>query len=96
MTRAFERQDANARELDAAARGVGASVLEMPREAGFDRLIAHEGKLYAVEYKDGDKPPSRRQLTPNEARVKELLARGGVTMHVVKDRAELLAVLGWE
>lgn len=93
---AFQKQDANSPELDRAARGVGAEVLEMPREAGFDRLIAYNGKLYVVEHKDGEKPPSKRRLTPNEERVRDALARAGVDYHVVKDRAELLAVLGWE
>ena len=90
----FERADSNAAELDAVARGVGAVVEVLPREVGCDRIIAFRGTLYLVEYKDGSKPPSRRRLTANEARLAERLERVGCTVDVVTCTTDLLKVLG--
>lgn len=88
-----DKADANAPHLDAAARRVGAVVIAMGREAGFDRLIAHRGRLYAVEYKSPAHPPSHRGLTPGEAKRQVQLAGVGVTLYVVLQPADLLAVL---
>lgn len=87
------RQDANSTQLDEAARALGAFVLTMPPEVGFDRLVAFRGRLHAIEYKDGAKPPSRRKLTANEANVAAQMGTRGVPVRVVCSTGEIIAVL---
>ena len=62
------RIDANQPEIVDALREIGAMVISMTGDPtiGFDILVGFRGKLFAMEIKDGSKPPSKRQLTDDE------------------------------
>lgn len=65
-----KRVDANQPEIVEALRAVGASVQHI-HEIGQgcpDILIGFRGINFVVEIKDGNRPPSRRKLTPDEQR----------------------------
>jgi hypothetical protein len=88
--------DSNQGEIVAALRKVGAVVIPVTGDVriGFDLLAAWGGRLYALEVKDGSKPPSARRLTPGEqARAQELSAVG-VPLHVVETPEQALQILG--
>ena len=62
--------DANHNEIVDALRSVGASVQSLA-SAGKgvpDLLVGHRHKTYLLEVKDGSKPPSARELTPDQAK----------------------------
>lgn len=61
--------DANHAEIVSALRSVGASVQSIAMVGGGcpDLLIGYAGLSFVLEIKDGAKPPSRRELTPDEA-----------------------------
>jgi len=62
------RTDANHAEIRDALRGVGASVFDTHFVGrGFpDIVVGFRGGNYLLEIKDGNKPPSRQKLTPDE------------------------------
>jgi hypothetical protein len=64
------RTDSNHTEIIDALRKVGATVqsLAMVGRGCPDLLVGYRGTNYLLEVKPGDKPPSRRQLTPDEDR----------------------------
>lgn len=68
MPRRAARVDANQPEIVERLREAGCSVfITSDVGQGFgDILVGLRGKNYLVEIKDGDKSPSRRQLTPAE------------------------------
>ena len=62
--------DANQSEIVAALRGAGATVQPL-HDVGRgcpDLLVGFRGDNYAIEVKDGEKPPSKRKLTPDQVR----------------------------
>jgi len=63
------RVDANQREIVAALRAVGVSVqpLHTVGKGCPDLLCGVRGTNLLLEIKDGNKPPSARKLTPDEA-----------------------------
>jgi len=64
------RVDANQPAIVKALRAVGAKVqpLHMIGRGCPDALVAFRGCWYVAEIKDGSKPPSRWELTPDEKR----------------------------
>ena len=67
------RVDANQKEIVAELRKLGASAVAI-HEIGRgcpDLLVGTLGINYLLEVKDGTKPPSRRRLTPDEAKRSE-------------------------
>lgn len=63
------RIDANQNEIVAALRGIPGCkvwITSMVGNGGPDFVIGWMGVNYLVELKDGDKPPSKRRLTPDE------------------------------
>jgi hypothetical protein len=60
--------DANHTAIVKAVTQCGARVLDLSRlgQGVPDLLIAYRGQLCLWELKDGDKPPSKRRLTPAE------------------------------
>lgn len=60
--------DANQAIIIAAFRRLGCTVqpLHTVGKGCPDALVGYRGRSYAVEIKDGDKPPSARKLTPAE------------------------------
>ena len=85
--------DANQSEIVAAFRKAGATVtpLHAVGQGCPDLLVGFRGVNYAVEVKDGAKPPSARKLTPDQVSWHDTW-RGQVA--VVKSAAEALALLG--
>ena len=64
------RVDANHSQIVSTFRRCGFSVLDLSRVGCGcpDICLAKHGKTMLVEIKDGSKPPSARQLTPDEFR----------------------------
>jgi hypothetical protein len=60
--------DANQREIVAALRAAGASVMPLHAvgEGCPDLAVGIGGKNYFLECKDGQKPPSAQKLTPQQ------------------------------
>lgn len=67
MRRAAKVDD-NQADIVAALRYVGCSVTSLASVGrGFpDIIVGYDGKNYLMEIKDGNKPPSKRRLTPDE------------------------------
>lgn len=64
------RIDANHNEVVSILRQVGCTVQSLASQGSGcpDLLVGYQGQNYLLEVKDGDKPPSARKLTPDEAR----------------------------
>ena len=94
MRRAAKVDD-NQAVIVAAYRGVGASVTPTHTAGdGFpDLAVGFRGQNFLVEVKDGEKPPSRRKLTPDQEEWHRAW-RGQVA--VVKNVSEALAAIGIE
>jgi Holliday junction resolvase len=62
--------DQNQAEIVAALRAVGATVqsLATAGDGVPDLLVGHGGLNYLLEVKDGNKPPSKRQLTDDQVK----------------------------
>lgn len=91
--RTAAKVDANQREIVSALRSVGATVqpLHAVGQGCPDLLVGFRGLSYAIEVKDGAKPPSARKLTPAQEEW-----HGGWKGHVavVSSVAEALAAIG--
>ena len=89
------RVDANQGEIVAAARAVGAEVqhLHALGKGCPDLLVAFHGNWYVVEVKDGNKPPSARRLTEDEAEWHEKFGRCA-PVHVWETVDDVLRTLG--
>jgi len=66
--RRIARVDANQPDITEGLRKVGATVqlLHIIGDGCPDMLVGYHGVNYLLEIKDGDKPPSQRQLTDDE------------------------------
>ena len=64
----ISRVDENQPEIVKALRQAGATVQSLAAvgKGCPDLLVAYRGQNYLVEVKDGNKPPSARQLTPDQ------------------------------
>tara|TARA_R110000822_G_scaffold262412_1_gene386789 strand:+ start:3290 stop:3571 length:282 start_codon:yes stop_codon:yes gene_type:complete len=88
------RVDGNQKEVVAALRKSGAVVFHVHTIKNlFDILVAYNGKLIAIEIKDGTLSPSARKLTPGELKCKAALESVGVKYNVVHSIPEALALL---
>jgi hypothetical protein len=97
MARRANRKDANHAAIAQLLRQIGAHVIDAAAAApvlGFDLLVVYRGQTYIMEVKDGSKPPSERQLTPNEQEQQAALTRHGVMYHVVLSEDDALKVIG--
>lgn len=85
--------DANQAEIIRALRGVGCSVQPLHAVGGGvpDLLVGYRNGNFLVEVKDGNKPPSARQLTEQQREWHDAW-RGNVA--VVKDVGEALTLVG--
>lgn len=90
-----KRADANQPDIVQALRQAGASVQHL-HEVGRgcpDILVGFRGMNYVAEIKDGNKPPSKRKLTPDE-QAWHLAWRGKVEIiETVDDALKLIGVL---
>lgn len=86
--------DANQQAIVAALRKCGATVqsLAMVGSGCPDLLVGHQGKTVILELKDGSRPKSERQLTPDQIDW-HINWRGGPCM-VVNSVEEALASIG--
>jgi hypothetical protein len=88
------RVDKNQPEVVEALRNAGAVVFHVHTIKNlFDILVAYNGKLIAIEIKDGTLNPSARKLTEGELKCKAALESVGVNYNVVKSVDEALALL---
>ena len=87
------RVDANQKLITAALRAVGAEVqpIHQLSHGVPDLMVCYRGQIYLMEVKDGDKPPSQRKLTADEA---SWHARWPV--QVVETIADALRAIGLE
>lgn len=85
--------DANQAEIIEALRAVGATVqpLHMVGDGCPDLLVGYRVQNFIMEVKDGDKPPSRRKLTPDQV---DWHSEWRGQKAVVKTKEEALAVIG--
>ncbi|MCC6794146.1 MAG: hypothetical protein IT366_03435 [Candidatus Hydrogenedentes bacterium] len=86
------RVDANQGEIVAALRQIGASVqpLHTIGQGCPDLLCARGNNMYLLECKDGKKPPSKQQLTPDEA---NWIIGWQAPVHIVRSVEEAIAVV---
>lgn len=90
--RRANRIDDNQNEIVAALRKAGATVRIISQGEGIpDLLVGFKGLTFLFEVKDGNKPPSARELTPLEAKF-FMEWRGGMVA-IVKSVEEALAIL---
>lgn len=89
------RIDANQTRIVEALRRVGCSVqsLAVLGSGVPDLLVARFGRLWLMELKDGDKPPSQRMLTDDE---EAWIHRWQSPVYIVKSVDEALLVVGVE
>lgn len=89
--------DTNQPAIVAAMRKVGAQVIHTSdsKMAGFDLLVAHRGRVFIVEVKDGAKPESARALTSRETATATALAAADVDYYVVQSADDALQMLGF-
>lgn len=88
------RRDANHADIVKVLRAYGAYVIDIAGvKNAFDILVAHKGRLFCVEIKDGDKTPSQRKLTHGEEICKVSLESVGVPYYVVESEAEAIELL---
>lgn len=86
------RIDANQNAIVDALRAAGATVRIISQGNGIpDLLVGFQQRTYLMEVKDGEKPPSARKLTVEEAKFFEDW-RGG-TLLIVNNVEEALAAL---
>lgn len=66
----YKRTDDNHTAIVSALRKIGAKVFSTAAIGkGFpDLVVGYRGDLFLLEIKDGSKPPSKRNLTPDEAK----------------------------
>lgn len=85
--------DANQADIVEALRAVGATVqpLHMVGDGCPDLLVGYRVQNFIMEVKDGDKPPSRRKLTPDQV---DWHSEWRGQKAVVKTPEEALAVIG--
>ena len=92
--RTAAKVDANQPEIVKALRTIPGCKVESIAAMGKglpDLLIGWMGDNYLIELKDGDKPPSKRKLTPDE---KRFHSQWTGQVAVCNDLDEVLAVLG--
>lgn len=87
------KTDANQPAIVSAMRKAGATVQSLAAvgDGVPDLLVGHKGKTALVEVKDGSKPPSARQLTPDQK--KWHAEWQGGTLAIVSDIDSALRVL---
>lgn len=89
-----KRTDSNSSQILEALAACGWYWLDTSR-AGFgapDGFAVRAGRLVPIEIKDGDKPPSARQLTPREIEVHAAFAAAGVPIRIVSNVDEALTL----
>ena len=81
------RVDDNQRAIIAALRQMGCSVQDLSKVGGGcpDLLVGRGGCNWLLEVKDGEKPPSKRKLTPYQVDFHKYWSGQVATVHNVED-----------
>lgn len=88
------KTDSNQLEIVKALRNIGAFVLVTSQlKNAFDVLVGYRGKLFIIEIKDGNKPPSQRKLTEGELKCKQGFESVSVPYHVVNSVDEAIELI---
>lgn len=89
------RIDTNQPEIVQALRAIGASVAPTHMIGrGFpDIVVGFRGLNFLIEIKDGSKPPSKRQLTPDEQEWHEAWQGKVVVVETVDEAYEAIGAL---
>lgn len=85
------RKDENHDAICRFLRGCGCIVIETYQSNQFDAIVGIFGILAGVEIKDGNKPPSRRRLTPAEESLH--LALTDYPVFVVESEDDCMAMI---
>ena len=76
--------DRNQNEIVKALRQIGCCVLITSQlKNAFDILVGYRGKLFIMEIKDGELPPSARKLSEGEQKCMKCFDKVGVKYHTV-------------
>ena len=89
-----KRTDANHRIVLEALRACGWHCEDTSRSGrGFPDLVCGKGgRLVLIEIKDGDKAPSKQQLTKDEARVHAAFLQAGCPVQIVRSVDEAVTL----
>lgn len=88
------KTDNNQSEIVKALRQCGAFVLITSQlKNAFDILVGYRGKLFIIEIKDGNKPPSQRKLTEGELICKQGFESVGINYHVITSVDEAIELI---
>lgn len=92
LVRKYARLDANHGAIVTALRQCGCTVQSLAAIGSGcpDLLVARNGQMWVLEVKDGNKPPSARQLTEDE---KLWHLRWNAPVHVVNSPLEAIKVI---
>ena len=92
MHRRIAKVDANQTAITAALRQMGATVLHLHQlgQGAPDLAVGYQGVNLLIEIKDGSKPPSKRQLTPDEQEWHETWRGQVAVVESVEDAVGLL------
>lgn len=95
MRRIAAKVDANQAEIVKALRKAGAKVqpIHTVGKGCPDIIVAHNGRWYAAEIKDGNKPPSARELTDDEKKWHEEFSQAA-PVHIWKSIEDALTTIG--
>lgn len=95
MPKYAARVDRNQPEIVKAIRKEGWTVLHLHTlgKGAPDILVGKDGENFLIEIKDGEKPPSKRKLTPDEAEFSEEWEGQVTTCINVKQVMDVLAHL---
>jgi hypothetical protein len=86
------RTDSNHQEIIDGLRQIGVTVFDTSMIPKFvDSVAGWRGENYMFEFKDGDKPPSKRKLTAAQQELHESW-RG--TIYIIESLQDALEVLG--
>ena len=86
--------DANHPEMRDMARKLGASWLDCHQlKNACDAFLSYKGQTWAIEVKDGSKPPSARKLTEGEQKFKDMWELNG-SYAILETPDDLLTLLG--
>lgn len=90
--RARPRKDANHTDIVGTFRACGFTVLDTANigDGAPDIFAARAGETWAIEIKDGTKPPSQRKLTPDEEVFKSTWQGKYAIIQSVDDVLELI------
>ena len=94
--RTAARVDSNQAEIVRALRQAGCFVTSLAAVGHGvpDLLVVRAGVVHVLEVKDGDKVPSARKLTPDEAAWHEVAAAHGYAVPVVESVADAMRAVG--